>query len=233
MCSELFEAIEKCFISRDKAPEHISLFGEHKYSKRILDQISGSLDARPMYEEWEALEHGALDILESLENFSGSIFYSAAYMALVFSPKNADKEAPPALCVLYVISRHLLFSLEAGKLNEQKMFSLNLMIDRFLYWCAFSRAGKILQEENQKLKEKIGGRPKDSVMGRKLWLIVEELNKMKSEGFQVGGMSMESLANGIRKRNRGLRARAPSTLKKQLTKIKKDVDMYKIFAEGD
>lgn len=142
MCSELFEAIEKCFISRDKAPEHISLFGEHKYSKRILDQISGSLDARPMYEEWEALEHGALDILESLENFSGSIFYSAAYMALVFSPKNADKEAPPALCVLYVISRHLLFSLEAGKLNEQKMFSLNLMIDRFLYWCAFSRAGK-------------------------------------------------------------------------------------------
>lgn len=159
--------------------------------------------------------------------------YSAAYMALVFSPKNADKEAPPALCVLYVISRHLLFSLEAGKLNEQKMFSLNLMIDRFLYWCAFSRAGKILQEENQKLKEKIGGRPKDSVMGRKLWLIVEELNKMKSEGFQVGGMSMESLANEIRKRNRGLRARAPSTLKKQLTKIKKDVDMYKIFAEGD
>lgn len=115
MCFELFEAIEKCFISRDKAPEHIGLFGEHKYSKRILDQISCSLEARPMYEEWEALEHGALDILESLENFSGSIFYSAAYMALVFCPANANKETPPALCVLYVISRHLLSSLEAGE----------------------------------------------------------------------------------------------------------------------
>lgn len=29
VCFELFEAIEKCFISRDKAPEHIGLFGEH------------------------------------------------------------------------------------------------------------------------------------------------------------------------------------------------------------
>ena len=186
-----------------------------------------------MREEWEALEHGALEILDSLENFSGGVFYSTAERALVFSPANANKETPPALCVLYVISRHLLSSLEAGQLNEERVFIVNLMIDRFLYWCAFFSAGKIMKEENQKLKEQIGGRPKDSVIGLKLWPLVEELCKMKSEGINVGGISMESLANEIRKRNHGLRARAPSTLKKQLTKIKKDVGTSKIFKEGD
>lgn len=229
VCSELFEAIEECFISRDKAPEHISLFDEHKYSKRILDQISGSLEARPMYEEWEALEHGALEILESFESFSGCFFYVAAKRYLFFNAANVDQKLPPPLCVLYVISRHLLFSLEAGKLNEQKMFITNLMIDRFIYWCVFFRSEMILKDEKQRLKERIGGRPKDSVKDPKYRLIVEELKKMKSEGFQIGRMSMEYLVNEIRKRNLELGARAPSTLKKQLTKIKKDVDTCKIF----
>lgn len=233
MCTELFKAIEECFISRDKTPEHFSLIGEHQYSKRILDQISGSLEARPMYEEWEALEYGALEILESFENFSGCFFYVAAKRYLFFNAANVDQKLPPPLCVLYVISRRLLSSLEAGKLNEQKMFITNLMIDRFIYWCVFFRSEMILKDEKQRLKEKIGGRPKDSMIGPKYRPLVEELYKMKSEGFKVAGMSMESLANEIRKRNREeLRARAPSTLKKQLRKIKED-DVWGVFKEGD
>ena len=155
---------------------------------------------------------------------SGTFFFNAA---------NVDQKLPPPLCVLYVISRRLLSSLEAGKLNEQKMFITNLMIDRFIYWCVFFRSEMILKDEKQRLKERIGGRPKDSVKDPKYRLIVEELKKMKSEGFQIGRMSMEFLVNEIRKKNRELRTRAPSTLKKQLTKIKKDVDMCEIFTEGN
>lgn len=215
VCSQLYEAIKRIHIEGASTNRGAL---ENIYSKAALDDVALSFEIPPR--AWR------LEKPDKERGYYDSIFFCTADTNLTSYLKSCPGIQPykkvPALPLQYVVSKYFLNYLEKKQIGEKDLFQLNLMIDDFLFECAYrvsTQAGAIIQDI---LKSQIGGRPRDSLNGPKYKPILEAIEKVKAEGFNLNALSMDELADILKQRGKELENRPISTLKKQLKRIKDD-----------